>query len=68
MPRRRVKTRVEHLADAHADLLRAQTSLKEVDLRTTSGDLREAIRESREQVGNSLDAISRAIQLDIPRK
>lgn len=68
MPRRKVKTRVEHLADAHERLLLAQGALKEVDLRTTSGTLRDAVRDSRDKVAASLETVQRAIQLDLPRR
>lgn len=66
MPRPKVKSRVQHLADAHGRLLQAQASLKEVDLRTTSGELREQVRDARDQVGAALTAVQRAIELDTP--
>lgn len=68
MPRRKVKSRVEHLADAHTRLLQAQASLKEVDLRTTSGELREAVRASRDSVTQGLELLQQAIRLDIPKR
>lgn len=68
MPRPKVKSRVQHLADAHSRLLLAQASLKEVDLRTTSGELREQIRDARDQVDAGLTAVQHAIQLDTPKR
>ena len=66
MPRPKIKTRIEHLADAHSFLLRAQQSLGEVDLRTTTGDLRAAIRTGREQTAAALAALQTAITHDVP--
>lgn len=68
MPRRRTKTRVEHLADAHGLLLQAQLSLKEVDLRTTTGELRANVRDAREQAAAALTAVQVALELDTPRR
>lgn len=66
MPRRKAKTRIEHLAEAHERLLQAKTSLAEVDLRTTRGELREAIRDAREATGCALTAAERAIRAGVP--
>lgn len=68
MPRRKIKTRVEHLADSHGRLLQAQAALKEVDLRTTTGELRSQIRDARDTVAAALTAVQAAIELDTPRR
>ena len=66
MPRIRPKIRIEHLADAHGRLLEAQSSLQQVDLRTTRGVLREAIRQAREANTAALTAVEVAIRADTP--
>jgi hypothetical protein len=49
MPRiPRPKTRTSHLAEALEHSQKALAALQEVDLRTTRGDLRDAVRDGRE--------------------
>lgn len=67
MPRAKIKTRVELLAEAHGRMQQAEISLKAVDLRTTAGELRQAIRDSRDCVNTGLAALQRAIEVDTPR-
>lgn len=66
MPRPRVKTRIEHLADAHGRLLQTHAALREVDLRTTRGELRAAIRGARDANSAALSFIEAAIKADMP--
>ena len=66
MPRPKVKSRIEHLADAHGQLLKALSSLQHVDLRTTRGELREAIRVARDSGTAALTAVEVAIKADTP--
>lgn len=64
MPRPKVKTRLTHLAEAHQRLLQAHTSLMAVDLRTTRGELRDALRTSREANEATLSWVQAAIEAD----
>lgn len=64
MPRRRTKTRLEHLADAHGRLLQAQAALQQIDLRTTRGELRDEVRYARETNAAALTAVETAIRAD----
>lgn len=66
MPRRRTKTRLEHLADAHGRLLQAQACLSEIDLRTTRGPLRDAVRAARTTTAAALTALETAITHEPP--
>lgn len=66
MPRRREKTRVEHLAEALMSVETLAVHLNAVDLRTTSGDLRQLVKESRglaDELGTKLAA---AVRADLP--
>jgi hypothetical protein len=66
MPRRKVKLRIEHLADAHAALAKAAAALAEIDLRATRGPLRDAIREARASQAAATTAVETAIRADTP--
>lgn len=64
MPRPQKKTRLQLLALAEEQLQATQASLGLVDLRATSGELRECLRDARADVANSLAQVQRAIGLD----
>lgn len=64
MPRKKVKTRVQHLVDAHGRLQQAKQSLHAIDLRATTGTLREEVREARDAVEDGLAACEVAIKTD----
>lgn len=64
--RRRPKTRVDHLVEALTALDRASACLTEIDLRTTSGELRKLIKESREGSRDVGETLRAAIQADKP--
>lgn len=66
MPRRRPKTRVDHLVDALEALEKASASLQAVNLRTTSGDLRKKLRSSRELSTQARAELVEALRLDVP--
>lgn len=65
-PRRRPKTRTDQLVDALTALDRASACLEEIDLRTTSGDLRKLIKESRATSKTLKGSVTAAIQADKP--
>ena len=66
MPRPKVKTRIEHLADAHGHLAKAAASLSHIDLRSTRGELRDAIRDARDATLAASAAVEVGIRADLP--
>lgn len=66
MPRRREKTRTDHLVDALELHLRAGGSLEHIDLRSVSGDLKDTIKLIRRLHGELSKALALAIRQDAP--
>lgn len=66
MPRKREKTRLDHLADALAAAHTAGAALGAIDLRTTSGELRAAVKGAREAAETLRTELQRAILADVP--
>lgn len=58
------KNTVNHVADAIAKLQGAAAALQEIDLRTTRGELRVALRGAREYTAEALAWADAAIQAD----
>lgn len=65
-PRRRPKTRVESLVDALEALDKVSGVLNDIDLRTTTGELRTALRASREQANALAKSLNNAVKADVP--
>lgn len=66
MPRRREKTRVEHLADALENVELLARHLSSVDLRTTSGELRRLVKDSRGLADTLGEKLAEAVRADLP--
>lgn len=66
MPRRREKTRVEHLADALESAEHLAACLSSVDLRTTTGELKALVQESRTLTDELGEKLAEALRTDIP--
>jgi hypothetical protein len=62
----RPKSRTQLLAEAHTHAIAAQAALAEIDLRTTRGDLREAIRDGRQSSEDLIIYLGNALQEDLP--
>lgn len=67
VPRRRPKTTVDRLVESLENLEKISGSLSEVDLRTTSGDLRQLIKNSREKSKELAELLTAAVKADVPR-
>lgn len=65
-PRRRAKTRVDNLVDAMRALDKATNSLQEIDLRTTTGELRRLVKESRSGAAELSATLAAAVRADEP--
>lgn len=61
---RRPKTRVDHLADTMTALQDARNALTQIDLRTGSRSVREAVKNVRAQVDLAMTGIGVAIRAD----
>ncbi len=66
MARRRLKTRVDLLAEGLEAASRVVEDLHKIDLRRTRGDLRDRIREARSLGGELREALAQAVRLDLP--
>jgi hypothetical protein len=62
----RPKSRTALLADALSAARKAQEALTAIDLRTTRGDLRDAVRDAREDVANLTTNLGTALEHDLP--
>ena len=60
------KSRTTLLAEALAGARKVQEALYAVDLRTTRGDLREAVREARGAADDAVSNIGTALEHDVP--
>lgn len=60
----RTKSNIGHVAAAVAKLQQARTELHAIDLRTTRGELRDAIRDARISADEALAQCDAAIQAD----
>lgn len=62
----RQKSRTTLLAEALDQARKAQASLLEIDLRSTRGELRDAIRYAREDAANAVTNLGVALEHDVP--
>lgn len=64
MPGTKIKTRVTLLTEALTASRDTGELLREIDLRTTRGTLRDSIKQAREKAGNLEVIVARAIRAD----
>lgn len=67
MPRRRTKTRVDHLADALAAAEALSTALAEIDLEDVSYDVRRALTSAAKATDTAGTKVAEALRKDVPR-
>lgn len=66
MPRRRPKTRVDHLVDALAAAEQLQAALAEIDLDTVAGDVRVVLTSASKASASAQKKVAEAIRRDVP--
>lgn len=65
--KKRQPTRTDHLTRALRSTQEAAAELKEIDLRTVSGDLRDEVKAARTAVEDSTKRLTRALRQDRPQ-
>lgn len=63
---KRPKTRMHHLAEALDHLHSSEVALQAIDLRQCRGELRERIKDCREQVAAAIEDATVAMRIDVP--